>query len=206
MIVGAQPHVYARLRPDPAAKLYWLNIDLNVTDIYIRHRRIPDDLLGLVPKALFYRPRPQYMQYCVLHGIGTVGNALTVGDQGTDFDHFVVDVASVAQSDDHLLAAESRPSAKMIWSEADPRSPKLEIFISNNMLRHLVELYVTKRINRVAMFVQIAVTAEPFPGATPNPEILPRLDPSGNLYFRHTQCELLSVYTSLTSSRMKAPA
>jgi hypothetical protein len=87
-----------------------------------------------------------------------------------------------------------------------PRSQRLEIYISNNMLRHLVELYVTKRIDKVAMFMQIAVIGEPTANADASPEILPLLDQTGHLYFRHTQCELLSVFTSLTNPRAKAQA
>ena len=144
------------------------------------------------------------MQYWVLRGVGAVANALTVGEKGADFDHFVVNVASLTQDEGNYL--EGRPSARMIWSEADPHSPCLEIYISNNMLRHLVELYVTKRIDKVAMFIQIAVTAEPFANTGASPEILPRLDQTGHLYFRHTQCELLSVFTSLASGRPTARA
>ena len=149
-------------------------------------------------------PRPLTLEYCVLHGVGAVANALTVGEKGTDFDHFVVDLASFMQNEENKL--EARPSARMIWSEADPRSPRLEIYISNNMLRHLVELYVTKRIDKVAMFMQIAVIAEPVANTGASPEIFPLLDQAGHLYFRHTQCRLLSVFTSLTKARTHAQA
>jgi hypothetical protein len=67
------------------------------------------------------------LQYCVLHGIGVVANALTVGEKGTDFDHFVVDLVSFVQDEENYL--EARPSARMIWSEVDPRSQRLEIYI-----------------------------------------------------------------------------
>jgi hypothetical protein len=116
----------------------------------------------------------------------------------------VVDVASLMHNEENYL--EARPSARMMWSEADPRPPRLEIYISNNILRHLVELYVTKRIDKVVMFMQIAVIAEHFADTAASPKILPQLDQTGHLYFRHTQCELLSVFTSLASGRAKAQA
>jgi hypothetical protein len=197
MIIDARSNQYGRRGTDPSSKLYWLNIELNINDILFRQRVLQHN-------TLVHPPRPLTLQYCVLHGIGAVANALTVGEKGEDFDHFVVNLASFMQSEENYL--EARPSATMTWSEVDPRSQRLEIYISNNMLRHLVELYVTKRIDNVAMFMQIAVIAEPFANIGVSPEILPFLDQTGHLYFRHTQCELLSVFTSLASGRAKARA
>jgi hypothetical protein len=65
------------------------------------------------------------------------------------------------------------------------------------MLRHLVELYVTKRIDTVIMSMKIAITRQPLGGASARSERLPLLDGDGRLYFRRTQCELLSVRASL---------
>jgi hypothetical protein len=194
MVIDVSPNLYGRGRTDPSSKLYWLNIELNISNILFRQRLIQSNIL--------VHPRALTLHYCVLRGIGAVANALTVGERGADFDHFVVDVASLMQNEEHYR--EARPSARMIWSEADPRSPRLEIFILNNMLRHLVELYVTKRIDKVAMFMQIAVIAEPFANTGTSPEILPLLDQTGHLYFKHTQCELLSVFTYLARGRAEA--
>jgi hypothetical protein len=194
MITDARHNLYRRRRTDPSSKLYWLNVELSINNILFRQRFIQNNIS--------VHPQTLTLQYCVLHGIGAVTNALTVGERGTDFDHFVVDVASLMQNEEHYL--EARPSARMIWSEADPRAPRLEIFISNNLLRHLVELYVTKRIDEVAMFMQIAVIVEPFANTGTSPEILPLLDQTGHLYFKHTQCELLSVFTSLARGRAEA--
>jgi hypothetical protein len=191
MIIDARQNLYVIRGTDPSSKLYWLNIELNINNILFRQQ--------LRQKNMLVHPRPSTLEYCVLHGVGAVANALAVGENGTDFDHFVVDLASFMQNEEKNL--EERPSARMIWTEADPRSPHLEIYISNNTLRHLVELYVTKRIDKVAMFMQIAVIAEPVTNTGDSPEILPLLDQTGHLYFRHTQCELLSVFTSLASGR-----
>jgi hypothetical protein len=65
------------------------------------------------------------------------------------------------------------------------------------MLRHLVELYVTKRIDAVGMFLQIAVMEWPIEDAGATDQ-MPLLDKTGHLYFRRTQCELLSVYAFLS--------
>jgi hypothetical protein len=197
MIIDPRSNRCGRRGTDPSSKLYWLNIELNINDILFRQRVIQHN-------TLVHPPRPLTLQYCVLHGIGAVANALTVGEKGEDFDQFVVDLASFMQNEENYL--ETRPSARMTWSEVDPRSQRLEIYISNNMLRHLVELYVTKRIDNVAMFMQIAVITEPFANIGVSPEILPLLDQTGHLYFRHTQCELLSVFTSLARGRAKARA
>ena len=48
----------------------------------------------------------------------------------------------------------------MIWNEVDVRSPRLEIHVQTKMLRHLVELYVTKRIDTILMSMKIAVAAD----------------------------------------------
>jgi hypothetical protein len=190
MLIDNRANLYARRGNYPSSKMYWLNINLHIQNILFRQRVIQDNIL--------LHPQPLAVEHCVLRGVGAVANALTVGEKGTDFDHFMVDVAPLTQNG--ATFPEARPSAKMIWNDADPRSPWLEIYISNNMLRHLVELYVTKRIDRVAMFTQIGVTTEPFANTVSSPEVLPRLDLTGHLYFRHAQCELLSVFTSLASS------
>ena len=196
MMIDARPDLYGRRGTHPSSKLYWLNIEVNIHNILFQQRVIENNIL--------VHPRPLTVEYCVLHGIGAVSNALTVGERGIDFDHFVVDLASFRRNEENYL--EARPSARMIWNEVDPRSQRLEIYLSNNMLRHLVELYVTKRIDKVAIFMKIAVIAEPFANTGNIPEILPVLDQTGHLYFRHTQYELLSVFTSLTKARAKVQA
>jgi hypothetical protein len=61
----------------------------------------------------------------------------------------------------------------------------------------LVELYVSKRIDTVIMSMKIAVSRQPISGRGSGLELLPLLDKDGRLYFRRTQCELLSVQASL---------
>jgi hypothetical protein len=174
--------------PDRGSRMYWLNIDVNINDL-IRQQQTR------IHNFVVY-PRPLILQYCVLHGVGTVANALTVGEQRTDIDRFAVSVTTFAQTEESESIFQRHRRARMIWSEVDPRAPRLEIYIKHNMLRHLVELYVTKRIDAVGMFMQIAVMERPIEDSGDIDET-PLLDEAGHLYFRRTQCELLSVYASL---------
>ncbi|MGB7976888.1 MAG: hypothetical protein WCF81_21635 [Roseiarcus sp.] len=137
------------------------------------------------------------LQYSILNGVGTVANALSVGVNTTTFNRFAVDVAAFLQTDEVFEQAELNRSAKMIWNDVDMEAPRLEIFVQPKMLRHLVELYVSKRIDNVIMSMKIAVTRQPMADTDPGSDLLPVLDPDQRLYFRRTQCELLSVHASL---------
>ena len=143
------------------------------------------------------------MQYSVLHGVGTVANALSVGDVATIFDRFQVDVAGLVQTDDNFGLPELHRSARMVWSEVDARSPRLEIYVQTKMLRHLVELYVTKRIDVIVMSMKIAVERQAIIDTSADFVLLPLLDKDGHLYFRRTQCELLSVNAALAQERAR---
>ena len=181
-----------RERPDSRSKLYWLDIDVTFNDI-IRQQRIISsrDLARLLPSSL---------EYSVMNGVGTVANALSVGDGGTSFNRFEVDVAAFVQTNETFAPYELHRSAKMIWNDVDVHSPRLEIYVQPKMLRHLVELYVTKRIDTVIMSMKIAVTRQPLADRSSSFELLPLLQ-DGRLYFRRTQCELLSVQASLAHER-----
>src|SRR5271156_412699 len=186
-------HTSFRERPDPRSKLYWLDIDVTFNDILRQQRMIPGDSIDRLP--------PSSLQYSVLHGVGTVANALSVGDRAKTFDRFAVDVAAFLQTDENLAPYELHRSARMIWNEVDVRSPRLQIYVQTKMLRHLVELYVTKRINTIIMSMKIAIVRQIMADAGPESELLPVLDKDGRLYFRRTQCELLSVQASLVHDR-----
>jgi hypothetical protein len=91
----------------------------------------------------------------------------------------------------------------MVWSEVDAHSPRLEIYVQTKMLRHLVELYVTKRIDTIIMSMKIAVERQAIINTSADSELLPLLDKDGHLYFRRTQCELLSVNAALAKERAR---
>jgi hypothetical protein len=180
-----------RERPDSRSKLYWLDIGVTFHELGRQQRMIPSNHI--------VRPLPSSLKYSVLHGVGTVKNALSVGGRATTFDRFEVDVSAFVQTDED---SGLHRSAKMIWNEVDVRSPRLEIYVQMKMLRHLVELYVTKRINTVIMSMKIEVVRQTIGDADTGSELSPLLDNDGHLYFRRTQCELLSVQASLVDERI----
>jgi hypothetical protein len=178
-----------RERPDSRSKLYWLDIDVTFNDIIRQERVVPRHQVGRMPLST--------LQYTILNGVGTVENALSVGNGETTFNRFEVDVAEFEQTDEYFEPAELNRSAKMLWNDVDVESPRLEIYVQPKMLRHLVELYVTKRIDTVLMSMKIAITRQLAGDGGAGSERLPLLDRDGRLYFRRTQCELLSVQASL---------
>ena len=192
MAIGARHSSY-RERLDPRSKLYWLDIDVTFHDILRQQRIIPGDSIVHLPRSR--------VQYSILHGVGTVANALSVGDRAKTFDRFAVDVAAFLKSDEHFASEEPHRSARMIWNDVDIRAPRLEIHVQAKMLRHLVELYVTKRIDTVIMSMKIAIVQQIIVDSSPDSELLPVLDRDGRLYFRRAQCELLSVQASLARER-----
>jgi hypothetical protein len=178
----------SRERPDSRTKLYGLDIDVTFNDIRRQYRVIPRHKIARLPLSS--------LQYSILNGVGIVENALSVGNSDTTFNQFEVDVAAFVQTDETFEAAELNRSAKMIWNDVDVEAPRLEIYVQPKMLRHLVELYLTKRIDTVLMSMKIAITRQPI-GSAGSGSDLPLLDRDGRLYFRRTQCELLSVQASL---------
>jgi hypothetical protein len=192
MVTGVR-HTSFRDRIDPRSKLYWLDIDVTFNDILRQQPMMSKKRNGHSP--------PSSLLYSVLHGVGTAANALAVGDRAKTFDRFAVDVIAFVPTDERFAPSELERSAKMIWNDVDVHSPRLQIYVQTKMLRHLVELYVTKRIDAVVMSMKIAVVRQIIPDAGPDSELLPVLDSDGRLYFRRTQCELLSVQASLGHDR-----
>jgi hypothetical protein len=178
-----------RERPDSRSKMYWLDIDVTFNDIMRQERIVPRRQASRLPLST--------LQHSVLNGVGTVENALSVGNGETTFNRFEVDVAAFEQTDEYFEPAELNRSAKMLWNDVDVEAPRLEIYVQPKMLRHLVELYVTKRIDTVIMSMKIAITRALVGDGGGGSERLPLLDRDGRLYFRRTQCELLSVQASL---------
>jgi hypothetical protein len=174
--------------------MYWLDIDVTFNDI-IRQERI-------VPRRQAARLPLSTLQHSILNGVGTVENALSVGNGETTFNRFEVDVAEFQQTDEYFEPAELNRSAKMLWNDVDVEAPRLEIYVQPKMLRHLVELYVTKRIDTVTMSMKIAITRQLVGDGAAGSERLPLLDRDGRLYFRRTQCELLSVQASLADESL----
>jgi hypothetical protein len=184
-----------RERLDPRSKLYWLDIDVAFNDIVRQQRMASGNPIVRVPRST--------LQYSVLRGVGTAANALSVGEGANTFDRFAVDVTAFMQAEDDLGYPRLHRSAKMIWNEVDVRSPRLQIHVQPKMLRHLVELYVTKRIDTIIISMKIAIEQHVIVDAGPNSQLLPVLDGEGRLYFRRTECELLAVQASLARERIR---
>jgi hypothetical protein len=194
MGAGAASTPY-RERDDSRAKLYWFDIDVVFDDITRQQSMMASAIVVSRPISPF--------QYSILHGVGTVANALSVGDATKSFDRFEVDVAALTRSDDEFEPPDLQRSARMVWNEVDVYAPRLQIHVQTRMLRHLVELYVTKRIDAILMSMKIAVERQAFVEMRANAELLPVLDNDGRLYFRRTHCELLSVQASLSHERIR---
>jgi len=187
-MVAGTVRISSRERADSRSRLYWLDIDVIFNDIIRQERMIPRDQVAHLPLSS--------LQYSILNGFGTVENPLSVGNSDTTFNQFEVAIAAFIQTDEYFEPAELNRSAKMIWNDVDIEAPRLEIYVQPKMLRHLVELYVSKRIDKVIMSMKIAITRQPIGGS--GSDLLPLLDRDGRLYFRRTQCELLSVRAFLT--------
>ena len=171
------------------SKLYWLNIDIELRNVFFRLRSGRKRTIN--PAHL------SNLEYCVLDGVGAVANALTVVNEGIDFDRFGVHISGYFESEDLNSDSEMRPPARMVWNKTDDRSPQLDVFIPNYLFRHLTELYVSKQIDRLQMAMLIAVSGNKSEDLDGIEEGFPLLGNSEHLFFRRVQCELLSVYTSL---------
>src|SRR6478609_3113011 len=104
-----------RERPDSRSRLYWLDIDVNFNDIMRQQRIISNDQIARLPAAS--------LQYSVLNGVGTVANALSVGESATTFSRFEVDVAAFVQANENFAPSELNRLAKMIWNDVDIQAP-----------------------------------------------------------------------------------
>lgn len=179
--------------PDQSLKLYWLDINVTFNDLLRQQRMTPHNPIVRVSRSS--------QRHSVLHGVGTAANALSVGDRANTFDHFAVDVAAFVQTEEDI--ALHHRSAKMIWNEVDIRSPRLQVYVQPRILRQLVELYLTKRIDTVVISMKIAIEREIILDSDPSSDLLPVLDNDGRLYFRRTECELLAVQASLARERIR---
>jgi hypothetical protein len=170
-------------------KLYSLHVDVMLRDIFVRQRTERNRVIS--------HQQPLPLEYCVLEGVGAVANTLRVGQEGEGFDRFIVEIGGYIDDEENHLTFDFRPPAKMVWNKTNDHSPRLDIYIPNNLSRRLIELYGTKRIDRVKLHTQIAVIAEQIGNLDGFPEGFPLLGDADHLYFRRAQCGLLSVITSL---------
>lgn len=155
-----------------STKLYWLDIDVALRNILRSRRTEPAKATGL--------QRLLSLEHCILEGVGAVTNALAVGHEPFEVDRFLVNIDSYTEVD--TTSFELRSSARMIWNNLNERSLRLDIYLSRNLTNHLIELYVTKRIDRVQISIQIAVIGDYMENIPP--EGFPLLGETGRLHFR----------------------
>ncbi len=189
MAIKSRYSAFGDIRIADYIKVWWLQVDVVLRDIFVRQRTERNRLVG--------HQQPLPLEYCVLEGVGAVTNRFRVGQEGESFDRFTFEIAGYIDDEEDLLTFDFRPSTKMIWNNTNDRSPRLDIYIPNNLLQRLVELYVTKRIDGVQLHTQITVIGEEIGNLDSFPEGFPLLGDADRLYFRRAQCGLLSVITSL---------
>src|SRR5262249_4617459 len=88
----------SRERQDPLSRLYWLDIVVTLNDTRRQERMVSNDQIARLPLSS--------LQFSILNGVGTVENALSVGDSDTTFNRFEVDVAAFIQTDEYFEPAE----------------------------------------------------------------------------------------------------
>jgi len=182
MTIKSRHSAFGDFRAADYIKLYWVHVDVTLRDIFVRQRTERNRLSS--------HQQPLPLDYCVLEGVGAVVNSLRVGQQGEGFDRFIVEIAGYIDREENLLTFELRPSAKMVWIKTNYHTSRLDIYIPNNLSHRLIELYVTKRIDRIKLHTQIAVIREEMGNLDGFPEGFPLLGDADHLYFRHAQCGL----------------
>jgi hypothetical protein len=171
-------------------KLYRLDIDVMLRDIFVRQRTERNRLVG--------HQQPLPLEYCVLEGVGAVANGLRIGQDAEGFDRSIVEISGYIHDEENLLTFELRPSAKLVWNQTNDLFPRLVVYIPNKLSQRLIELYVTKRIDRVKLNTQIAVFGEEIGNLDGLPEGFPPLGDADHPAFSpRARCGLLSVVASL---------
>jgi hypothetical protein len=163
-------------------ELSWLGVDVFLRDIFVRQRTEQNRLSG--------HRQGLPLEYCVLEGVGAVANRLSQEREAVDY--FIVEIVGYVDDEDNRLTFQFRPAAKMVWNKANDHSPRLYIYIPNNLSRHLTELFVTKRIDRVELLMQIVTIGEGIGNLDFFPQDFQLLAEADR-----SRCGLLSVTTSL---------
>jgi len=180
---AATPSVH---NPEDAifANMYWVDVDVALNGIIRRQLPSPLKLAG-APLSL--------LESLVLEGVGAVGLAPNQAI-GSDKNQFAVRISKHAETS-AVRPEFGRPDAcQVIWERRGERSWRSTIYLSNFVLRHIVEFFVTRRIDSVRLSIQVSKWEN-----APTEDA----DSSGKMWsgpdFQsddHTRCRLLSVMTS----------
>src|SRR5271166_4694294 len=130
MTMKSRYSAFGDFRTADCVKLYWLHIDVMLRDIFVRQRTERDRLIR--------HQQALPLEYCVLEGVGAVANRLGVGQKGEDVDRFIVEIAGHIDDEENLLTFDFHRSAKIVWNQTHHHSPRLDIYIPNNLSRRLI--------------------------------------------------------------------
>ena len=173
--------------PDEAvlANAYWVDVDVALSGIVHRRLRSPFNLVRHQPLSI--------VEDCVLEGVGAVGVAPNETNRG-DKNLFAVRISRKAEDPDGEPTFAHHADCQVIWDKRGDHSWQSNIYLSEFMLRHIVEFFVTKRIDSVRLSIHLSVWENASGGAVEASRW--RGIHPGFVSDRHTRCRLLSIYTS----------
>jgi hypothetical protein len=167
------------------ADTYWVDVDVALNGI-IRHQLPSPIKLG--------RHQPlSFPDTFVLEGVGAVGFAPNESI-GADKNQFAVRIRRYAEAGAVPSELEPPDACQVTWERRGDHTWRSTIYLSNFILRQIVEFFVTKRIDNIRLSIQVSKwESEPTMSADPS-----RLMWSGSGFQSddRTRCPLLSVMTS----------
>src|SRR5271166_5949348 len=125
MTIKSRYSAFGNFRTADYIKLYWLDVDVMLRDIFVRPRTEWNRLIR--------HQQPLPLEYCVLEGVGAVANRLGFGQEREGVDRFIVEIAGYIDDEENRLTPELRPSAQLVWNKTNDRSPRLDIYIPNKL-------------------------------------------------------------------------
>lgn len=188
-------NAFSRTKYKAYENIYWVDIDIALHKLIVRRRLSTLNFLD--------RQGPSYIEYCAIEGIGALKQVAYdlqggVEDHQEGVEDYQFDVQVAGGQEIDMDPFDQPFLCRLVWDRASDRSWRSKIYISSNMLRHLVELFVTKRIDSVKLSLQLRTFKDRIGNIEmPSPDGFPLLSEAGHLYFRRSQCELLSVYASM---------
>jgi hypothetical protein len=171
-------------------KAHWVEMEVALNGIFHR-RRSP------LPKSQQYAPASRLIEECVLEGVGAVGYAPKAAEGGPDDKRFAVRIVSRHRgtSVDEIEFDERSP-CHVVWDQRADGSWQSNISIPNHILRHIIEFFVTKRIDNIRLSIQVSVLKDQLTGLAFSSEQIPLPSGPDHLSALHTRCRLMSVYAS----------
>jgi hypothetical protein len=132
-------------------KAHWVDIDVELNGI--RHWR-PSS------RSKLYQDLPPFRraEECLLEGVGVVGYEPKAGGGSSGDNRFAV---RIGPDDDNAsmdeIAFDLRSPCHVVWDQRADGSWQSDIYIRNQILRQIVELFVTKRIHNIRLSIQVGI-------------------------------------------------